>query len=194
MKPIFFKSALDFRKWLSKNFKTEDELWVGFYKVATGKPSLTWSESVNQALCYGWIDGLRKSIDSERYMIRFTPRRPGSIWSRVNLKKMDDLISKGLMTEHGMQVYQNRKPDKKDLYSFEQVEIKFPVEFEKTFRSNRKAWNYFKLQNSSYRKAATWWVISAKQENTRLKRLQMLIEDSEDGRYLKHLRRTTSGE
>jgi uncharacterized protein YdeI (YjbR/CyaY-like superfamily) len=188
MKPLFFSKPFDFRKWLEKNHAKETELLVGFYKVSSGKPSITWPESVDEALCFGWIDGVRKSIDDESYTIRFTPRKPGSIWSAVNIKKVAELTKKGLMHPAGLAAFEKRKDYKSAVYSFEQKEISLG-EYEKKLKANKKAWSFWSTQAPSYRKAATWWVISAKQEATRAKRLATLITDSEAGLRIAQMRR-----
>lgn len=191
MLPKFFKKPADFRKWLEKNHEKETELYVGFYKTGTGKPSITWPQSVDQALCFGWIDGIRKSIDKESYMIRFTPRKPGSIWSMVNIKKMEQLKAEGLVHPKGQAAYDRRKDEKSAIYSFEQHKdsIKLPPEFEAELKKNKKAWDYFHHSAPSYKRAAIWWVISAKREATRINRLHTLIIDSEAGLRIKELRR-----
>lgn len=189
MEPKFFKKPEDFKEWLAKHHTTKEELYVGYYKKATGKPSMTWPESVDEALCFGWIDGIRKKVDDESYMIRFTPRRPDSIWSAVNLKKIEELKKKGLMQKAGLAVYEKRKPEKSEGYSFEQKKaIKLPDEFEALFKKNKKAWTLFKSMAPYYQRTATWWVISAKKEETRLRRLNTLIEDSENKLKVKPLR------
>ena len=179
MKPVFFKTQYDFRKWLEDNHTKETELFVGFYKVNSGIPSMTWPESVDQALCYGWIDGVRRSIDKDSYQIRFTPRRKNSIWSAVNISKVEALIAQGLMQEAGLESYSHRTDEKSYGYTYENDELKFSPEFEKKFKANKKAWDYFQSLAPSYRKIATNWVMSAKQETTRMKRLTQLIADSE---------------
>lgn len=191
MAPKFFKTPADFRKWLEKNHEKEQELQVGFYKKYTGKPSITWPQSVDQALCFGWIDGVRNGIDEESYMIRFTPRRAGSIWSAINIRKVEELTAAGLMKPAGIAAFERRKDHKSKVYSFEQKheDLVLPPAFEKEFKKNKKAWAFFKSAVPSYKKPAIWWVISAKQETTQLKRLQTLIEDSEAGQRIKHLRR-----
>lgn len=188
MKPTFFSKPSDFYKWLEKNHDKETELLVGFWKTHTGKPSMTWSESVDQALCFGWIDGIRKSIDEDSYTIRFTPRKPTSIWSKINIEKVADLTKKGLMRPAGIAAFEKRKDNKSKVYSFEQDHIAFAKEQEKTFKTNKKAWEFFQSQPPSYRKPATWYVISAKQEATQEKRLKELISDSESGLRIKQLR------
>ncbi|MEO7175081.1 MAG: YdeI/OmpD-associated family protein [Saprospiraceae bacterium] len=181
MNPTFFPDSSAFRQWLELNHKTETELIVGFYKVGTGKPSMTWSQSVDEALCFGWIDAVRKSIDKERYQIRFTQRKPSSIWSAVNIQKMEDLISKGLMQEAGLAIFQHRKEHLSKVYSFENEEMTFSPEMEKQFKENEKAWAYFQDLAPGYRKTSSHWVMSAKQEATRIKRLSQLILESEAG-------------
>lgn len=177
--PQFFKNQNEFRKWLQKNHKKETELLVGFYRVGTGKPSMTWSESVDQALCFGWIDGVRKSIDTQSYQIRFTPRKSSSIWSAVNIRKMKELVEKGLMKPAGLESFKKRKEDKSVIYPHEKEEVHFSPEYEKQFKANKKAWKYFKTLATSYRKNSKNWVMSAKQESTRTSRLAQLIKDSE---------------
>ncbi len=191
MKPKFFKKQEDFRKWLAKYHDQKEELYVGYYKKSTGKTSITWPQSVDEALCYGWIDGVRKSIDEESYMIRFTPRRANSIWSAVNLKKVEELKKKGLMQEKGLAIHAKRKDPNSKGYSFEQKEndVKLSNEFEAIFKKNKKAWACFQSMAPSYRRAAIWWVISAKREETRLRRLNTLIDDSENKLKVKVLRR-----
>ena len=179
MTPTFFLTPSAFRLWLEKNHGSETELFVGFYKVNSGKPSITWSESVDQALCFGWIDGVKYSIDKESYQIRFTPRKKTSIWSAVNIKKIEELTEKGLMHPAGLASYANRIESKSKIYAFEKEEVQFSPEFEKIFKANQKAWDYFQSLASSYRKPSSNWVMSAKQEATRIKRLHQLIADSE---------------
>ena len=184
MKPIYFESAAAFRKWLEKNHDQADELLVGFHKKGSGKPSMTWPESVDEALCFGWIDGVRRSVDDERYTIRFTPRRTDkSIWSAVNLRKMDALIQAGRVAPAGMAAYERRPKDKAP-YSFEQRPESFGPEYEKQFRANRKAWAFFEAQPPGYRRIAMWYVLSAKQDETRQRRLQHVIDLSAKGERL----------
>jgi uncharacterized protein YdeI (YjbR/CyaY-like superfamily) len=189
MEPTFFAKQSDFRKWLEKNHTKQTELLVGFYKVGSGKPSITWSQSVDAALCFGWIDGVRKSRDEFSYTIRFTPRKSISIWSAVNIAKVAELTKLGLMTPVGLAAFEKREESKSKVYSFEQSEIVLGKEFEKIFKTEKTAWEYFRKQAPSYIKAATWWVINAKQEQTKLKRLKELIEASSNLQYIKHLKR-----
>ncbi|MFZ1582407.1 MAG: YdeI/OmpD-associated family protein [Saprospiraceae bacterium] len=181
MTPLFFATQDEFRKWLEANHDKESALIVGFYKVNSGKPSMTWSESVDQALCFGWIDGVKHSIDQDSYQIRFTPRKKNSIWSAVNIKKVEGLIERGLMQEAGLMSFNHRTEDKSKIYSFENEEVKFSPELEAIFKSNKAAWDYFQSLAPTYRKPSSNWVMSAKQEATRLKRLHELIADSEKG-------------
>jgi uncharacterized protein YdeI (YjbR/CyaY-like superfamily) len=186
---IFFKTPADFRKWLEKNHAKKNEQWVGFHKTGSGKKSITWPESVDQALCFGWIDGLRKGIDEESYKIRFTPRKKSSIWSAVNLKKVDELKKAGLMQEAGLKIFNERNEKNAEKYSFEQKdEIKFLPSYEKKFKANKAAWKWFSASAPSYKKAAMWWVMQAKQEATQLKRLETLIADAANGERIKEMR------
>jgi uncharacterized protein YdeI (YjbR/CyaY-like superfamily) len=180
-KPTFFAKQSDFRKWLQKNHDKETELLVGFYKVGSGKPSMTWPQSVDEALCFGWIDGVRKSIDKESYQIRFTKRKPTSIWSAINIKKVEELKKQGLMGPAGLAIFEKRTESKSRIYSYEKDAAEFPQEFKKQFKANKKAWDYFQSLAPSYRKVSTHWVMSAKQETTRLKRLNQLISESAAG-------------
>jgi len=179
MNPLFFSTPMKFRKWLEKNHQTESFLIVGFYKVKSKKESMTWSESVDEALCFGWIDGVRKSIDKDAYQIRFTPRRKNSVWSAVNIKKIKKLTKLGLMQPAGIAIYKNRDPSNGNGYSYGKMDAKFPLDFEKQFKENKKAWEYFQNLAPSYRKLSIHWVTSAKQEKTRLKRFKLLLIDSE---------------
>jgi uncharacterized protein YdeI (YjbR/CyaY-like superfamily) len=190
MTPTFFATPDQWRAWLARHHATAEELWVGFYKRGTGRPSLTWPESVDQALCYGWIDGVRKSLGEESYAIRFTPRRPGSIWSKVNLARIEELEALGLMQPAGRAAHAARTAAKSGIYAYEQRSTaRFTPEQERTFRRNRKAWSYFQAEAPWYRRNATHWVVSAKREETRAKRLATLIADSAAGRRLARLER-----
>lgn len=187
--PTFFASPSDFRKWLKEHHEKEQELWVGYYKVGTDKPSMTWSQSVDEALCFGWIDGLRRSIDGESYKIRFTPRKPTSVWSKVNVDKVEQLKKQGLMQPAGLAAYAKLDGRKSAIYSFEQINAKLKPEWEKQFKANKKAWEFFQSQAPSYQKQARWWVMSAKQEATKERRMAALIADSEAGMKIKQARR-----
>ncbi len=189
MKPIFFKTQKDFRKWFENNSQKESELIVGFYKVSSGKPSITWSQSVDKAICFGWIDGVRKSIDDESYKIRFTPRKPSSIWSKINIDKAEELIKNKMMLPEGLEAFEKRKDSRSKIYAYEQKDVKLDKEFEKIFKANKKAWEYFQSQPPSYKKQTIWGIINAKQESTKIKRLNELIKDSESHQHIKRLRR-----
>lgn len=178
--PLFFKDQDEFRKWLEKNHQTENEIIVGYYKISSGKPTMSWSESVDQAICFGWIDGIRKSIDNESYSNRFTPRRNGSTWSNVNIRKAEQLIEKGLMTKAGLDAFNKRKPEKSGIYSFENSQGKLPDEFEKIFQENKEAWEFFNRQAPSYKRTAIRWILSARLEETRVSRLNKTISVSEN--------------
>lgn len=178
MKPTFFPTPADFRQWLEKHHTTATELVVGFYKKDSGRPSLTWPESVDEALCVGWIDGIRRSRDDVSYTIRFTPRRSGSIWSAVNIKRAQDLIAQGRMRPAGLKAFEARKENKSGIYSYEQRSADLPPPYAKKLKQHQAAWAFYQAQPPSYRKAVNWWVVSAKQEATRLKRLDQLIDDS----------------
>lgn len=185
MSPIFFENAARFRAWLEKNHGSATELIVGFRKVGSGLASMTWPESVDEALCVGWIDGVRKRVDDASYLIRFTPRRKGSIWSSVNVAKVQELIAQGRMRPSGMAAYEARSDRKTGIYSFEQGH---PVGLAPTevrvFKKNRKAWQYFESATPSYRRTITYWVVSAKQSATRACRLAQLVEACGEGRRL----------
>ncbi|MBI5021327.1 MAG: YdeI/OmpD-associated family protein [Ignavibacteriales bacterium] len=184
MKPIFFPSQSEFRKWLEKNYKKKTELLVGYYKVDSGKPSMTWSQSVDEALCFGWIDGIRRSIDKESYCIRFTPRKLSSNWSAINIQKVKTLIKQGLMRQAGLEAFSHRKKDKSKTYSFENAAQKFTESFETKFKSNKKGWDFFKAQPPSYQKMVIHWIMSAKQESTQFTRLEKTITESKKQKRL----------
>jgi uncharacterized protein YdeI (YjbR/CyaY-like superfamily) len=175
----FFKTQEDFRKWLERHHEKETELIVGFYKVDSGKPSMSWSQSVDQALCFGWIDGVRKSIDKESYSIRFTPRRNTSNWSAINIKKIEDLTKTGLMKPAGLKAFSLRKESKSEIYSYENDTTFLDSNYEIQFRENKNAWDFFLKQAPSYRKAIMRWIMSAMQERTRQSRLEKTIKESE---------------
>jgi uncharacterized protein YdeI (YjbR/CyaY-like superfamily) len=181
----FFKTPAAFRKWLTAHHATESELWVGFYKKGSGKSSITWPESVDEALCFGWIDGLRKSIDEESYMIRFTPRKSSSVWSAVNMKNVAKLIEENRMQPAGLKAFAARKEYRSGIYSYEQRSPELVEPYLGRLKRNRAAWKFFQAQPPSYRKVMNWWVVSAKQEETRGKRLERLIEESARGRRMR---------
>ena len=182
--PIFFSSQNEFRKWLATSHGCEQELLVGFYKVGTGKPSMTWSESVDQALCFGWIDGVRKRVDDESYTIRFTPRRPNSIWSAINIKKVEELTRAGLMRPAGIEAFNKRDEKKSAIYAYEKRPQEFDSQTEKQFKKDRRAWEFFGKQPSGYKRLCIHYVMSAKQEKTRISRLAKLILVSKAGKRL----------
>jgi len=183
--PTFFATPAAFRAWLSKHHQTAPELRVGFYKKGSGKPSMVWSESVDEALCVGWIDGVTRRIDEESYAIRFTPRRRGSIWSAVNIRKVAELTRQGRMRPAGLVAFAKRTADKSVVYSYEQKDAAvLDAKHEKTFRANRLAWQFFNLQANWYRRNMIRWVMTAKAEETRVRRLSQLITASAEKRRL----------
>jgi len=187
-KPRFFKGPEAFRRWLEKNHDRVDQQWIGFYKKASGRPSMTWPESVDAALSFGWIDGIRKSLGAESYAIRFTPRRERSVWSATNIESARRLIESGEMRPSGLAAFERRREDRSRMYSFEQGEVALGDDLEGRLRADRKAWAYWQAQPPSYRRTVTWWIISAKREETRLRRLEALIADSAAGQSVKPMR------
>lgn len=179
--PVFFAKKSEFRKWLQKNHKKETELLVGFYKVNSEMPSMSWSESVDEALCFGWIDGMRKSIDDVSYQIRFSKRNDSSIWSAINIKKIESLTKRGLMQPAGLESFAKRTEGRSKIYSHENEEVDFAPDFKKQFKTNKKAWTYFQSLAPSYKKISVRWVMTAKQKATQIKRLNELIAQSEAG-------------
>jgi len=189
-KPTFFATPDEFRAWLGANHETATELLLGFYKKGTGKPSITWPDSVDQALCFGWIDGIRRSLGDEAYTIRFTPRKPRSTWSAVNIRRVEELTRLGLMRPAGLKAFAARTEDNSGIYSYEQREqARFTDEHEAQFRANEAAWAFFESRPRSYRQSAIRWVETAKREETRTRRLATLIEDSAVGRTIPPLTR-----
>ncbi|HEV7747609.1 MAG TPA: YdeI/OmpD-associated family protein [Pyrinomonadaceae bacterium] len=187
MKVRFFKKPADFRKWFAAHHESETELWVGFYKKDSGKASITWPESVDEALCFGWIDGVRKNIDEISYKIRFTPRRQRSIWSAVNIKRATELSDQGLMQPGGLKAFAAREENRSGIYAYEQRSAELPDQYAKQLKKNVTAWRFYQAQPPGYRKLVNWWVLSAKREATRLKRLAELIDDSKNERRLRQL-------
>jgi uncharacterized protein YdeI (YjbR/CyaY-like superfamily) len=180
---LFFSSPAEFRAWLEDHHETASELWVGYYKKATGKPTMTWSEAVDEALCFGWIDGKVQRIDEERHRQRFTPRRANSNWSAINIAKVAELRKQGRMTPAGEAAFAARREDRSAVYSYERRhEAAFDDEQEAELRANDAAWAWFSDQSASYRQLATFWVVSAKRPETRARRLATLIECSAEGR------------
>jgi uncharacterized protein YdeI (YjbR/CyaY-like superfamily) len=184
MEVKFFKSSGELRKWLEKNHDRTTELWVGFHRKDSGKPSITYPEALDVALCFGWIDGVRKSVSETSYTNRFSPRKPKSVWSLVNIKRVEELTKLGLMSPAGLAVFQRRDPKKSQQYSYEREKSELDLELEKRFRVNAKAWQFFQKQAPWYRRTAIFWIVSAKREETRAKRLAKLIEDSAKGHRL----------
>ena len=184
LEPVFFATPAKFRAWLKKHHASASELLVGFHRVDSGVPSLTWPESVDEALCFGWIDGVRKRRDERSYTIRFTPRRKNSTWSAVNIRRVEALIAEGRMSEAGLAAYAGRSDQKSRIYAYEQRSAELGEAYARVFRKNRQAWKFFEAQAPSYRKLACWWVESAKKEETRLKRLEKLIAVSAEGKRI----------
>jgi uncharacterized protein YdeI (YjbR/CyaY-like superfamily) len=189
-RPHYFVTSAPLRAWFEAHHATAPEFFVGFYKKASGKPSIAWQDAVEQALCFGWIDGVLHRIDDERHSLRFTPRRKGSIWSAKNIATVERLTAAGLMQPAGLAAFALRDEARSREYSFEQADAATlsPADA-KTFRANAAAWAHFEAQAPWYRRSATHWVVSAKQEATRARRLATLIEDSAAGVAIKHLRR-----
>jgi uncharacterized protein YdeI (YjbR/CyaY-like superfamily) len=186
---VFFESRDAFIAWLDDNHADVPALWVGLYKKGSGRVNMTWPESVDAALCFGWIDGQGKSLGEEARAIRFSPRRKGSIWSAVNVRRFGELAEQGMVRPAGHAAFAARREDRTAIYSHEQESIEFDAAQLAAFQENAAAWEYFSARPPSYRKAATWWVMSAKREETRERRLRTLIEDSAQGRLLGHLQR-----
>jgi len=185
----FFESPADFRRWLEKHAATAQELWIGYYKRGSGKPSITWPESVDEALCVGWIDGIRKSLDEDRYTIRFTPRRAGSNWSLVNVGRVAELEKAGRMRPAGRRVFQDRDEERARRYSYEQRTAKLAAEYENKLKAVPRAWEFFRSQAPWYQRTMSLWVMSAKQEATRMRRLDRLIADSAQGQRIVPMKR-----
>ena len=185
---IFFHDQKEWRAWLEKNHATASEQWVGFYKAGTDKKGIAYKEAVDEALCFGWIDAVRRGGHAT-WSIRFTPRKRGSIWSAVNIRRIEELKALGQVAPPGLTAYEGRDPGKQKKYSFENRDVVLAPEYEKRFRADKPAWAWFEAMPRSYRHPAVWWVMSAKQEATRERRLATLIADSAAGRKVKHLRR-----
>jgi uncharacterized protein YdeI (YjbR/CyaY-like superfamily) len=184
-KPKFFATPEAFRAWLDAHHERETECLVGFYKRGSGKPSITWPQSVDEALSFGWIDGKRQSIDEISYTIRFTPRKPRSNWSAINVKRMAVLIAQGRVRPMGLAAFEKRSAERTGIYAYEnRKSATLDPEAEREFRRNKKAWAYFEAEAPSYRRLAIWWVVSAKREETRRSRLATLIDDSAQGRRI----------
>jgi uncharacterized protein YdeI (YjbR/CyaY-like superfamily) len=180
---IYFASLEEFRAWLEEHHERATEVWIGYWKKHTGKPSLTWSQAVDEALCFGWIDGVLRRVDDERHIQRFTPRKPTSNWSAVNIAKVEQLRAEGRMRPAGEAAFALRREEKSGVYSYEQRHLAaFEPEQEERFRAHAAAWEYWSAAPAGYRKMATWWVVSAKKPETRERRLTKLIEVSAAGR------------
>lgn len=188
---LAFASAAKFRAWLERNHEKKTELWIRFDRASSNKDTLTYKQAVDEALCYGWIDGVLKSLDEASYVRRFTPRKPKSIWSAVNIARVAELEALGKMTDAGRAAFNVREDKRSRVYSFEQKEVALEPAEERSFRNNRSAWSFFESQPASYRRAATWWVTSAKRAETRSKRLAELIELSSREQKLPHLSKWT---
>jgi uncharacterized protein YdeI (YjbR/CyaY-like superfamily) len=184
VRPTFFRTPAAFRRWLEKNHDRFEELWVGFYKKASGKGGLTYPEALDEALCFGWIDGVRRRLDAEAFVQRFTPRRPRSYWSAVNMHRVAELQKAGRMAPPGVAAFERRTKQTPRRYSFERPTATLTPEFETMFRRNAKAWAYFEEEAPWYRRVALHWVTSAKREETRRRRLDMLIKDCAAGRRI----------
>ena len=181
MKPTFFSSPEKFRAWLEQNHTRESELLVGFHKKSSGKKSVTYAEALDEALCFGWIDGVRKNLDETSYTIRFTPRKPRSIWSNVNVNHVERLKKEGRMHVAGLEAYARRDPERTGIYAFENEPRQLSPAYEKIFRQNKNAWKFFETMAPSLKKVSIFWIMSAKKEETRLRRLKHVIENSEKG-------------
>ena len=181
----YFKTPAHLRKWFKANHRKAEELWVGFHKRSSGTPSVTWPESVDEALCAGWIDGIRKSIDGDRYTIRFTPRRMPSVWSNVNIARMKVLAAEGRVLPRGEEAFEARRENKSGIYSYEQRRDRLEEPYASMLRKKKKAWAFFQAQPPGYRKIMGWFVVSAKREETRLARLEILADACEKGKRLR---------
>jgi len=188
VEPIFFESPEGFREWLSEHHATESEVFVGFHRRSSGTPSMTWAQAVDEALCFGWIDGIRRGIDASRYCNRFTPRRRGSTWSKVNVENVHRLTEQGRMQAAGVRAFEARNEARTGIYGYETDEASFDEASERLFRSNEAAWTWFQSTAPYYRRTATHWVMSAKRPETRERRLATLIADSERGERVGPLR------
>jgi uncharacterized protein YdeI (YjbR/CyaY-like superfamily) len=187
--PIFFASPAEWRAWLQEHHETHTEVQVGYYKKATGRQGMTWSQAVDEALCFGWIDGVARRIDDERHQQRFTPRKKRSTWSAVNIAKVAKLTEEGRMAPAGERAFAARTEDNSGIYAFEQGHVALPPEYEERLRADVAAWAYWEARPPGYRRIATWWVISAKRPETRERRIATLVEDCAAGRLIKSQRR-----
>ena len=184
MKPVHFQTADEFRDWLKKNHARATELWVAFYKKGSGKPGMSYLEAVDEALCFGWIDGIRKSFDADSYMNRFTPRRSGSTWSAINARRATELIEEGRMRPAGAKAFAARDSAKTDRQSSDRANPQLDAARERAFKANQRAWEFFQAQPPGYRRLALWWIVSAKREETRTQRFDRLLAESAAGRRI----------
>ncbi|MET8147972.1 YdeI/OmpD-associated family protein [Actinoplanes sp. NPDC005259] len=190
MEPVFFADAAELRAWFAEHHADAPELFVGYYKKHTGRPTVQHHEAIEQALCFGWIDSIGRRIDEDRYQVRFTPRRRGSVWSAINVAKIAELTAVGKMHPAGLLAFENRKPERVAAYSYEQpAGVVLDERQTASFKSEEGAWEWFSAQPASYRRAATHWVVSAKRADTRERRLAQLIADSAAGRTVPPLTR-----
>jgi len=187
--PIFFDSPSAWRAWLAERHEREREVLVGLYKKASGRAGMSWPEAVDEALCFGWIDGVRRGIDEHSHSIRFTPRKPRSTWSAVNIEKAQRLIAEGRMRPAGLRAFEARSEENSRIYSFEQGHVELPAAAQERLRADPAAWSYWCSRPPGYRRIAAWWVISAKRPETRQRRLATLIEDCAAGRLIPSQRR-----
>jgi uncharacterized protein YdeI (YjbR/CyaY-like superfamily) len=192
MKITFFNSSSEFREWLETNHEHAGELILGFYKKGAGRQGISYAESVDEALCFGWIDGVRRNLDAISYSIRFTPRKKESIWSLANLRRVERLKESGRMKPAGLDSYSMRDPAKTGIYSFENAVRTLAVDEERKFMLDKGAWDFFQKQTPSYRRMAIWWIVSAKKDETRARRLSLLIKDSASERTLAQFTRSKS--
>lgn len=181
MKPKFFSTPAEFREWLEHNHDTVTELLIGFHKKASGKKSITYAEALDEALCYGWIDGVRKKLNETSFVQRFTPRKPKSIWSNINVNHVERLKKEGRMHASGLAAYERRDPRRTGIYSFENDPAKLALDYEKKFRQNKKAWKFFEGQPPYYKRLMIFRIMAGKKEETRIRRLNQLIECSANG-------------
>lgn len=182
--PRYFESQAAFRRWLERHHASARELWVGFYRKDSGRGGISYKEAVDEALCFGWIDGIKKRVDEASYVHRFTPRRPGSIWSAINLRRIKELIARGLVSKAGLDTFERRDPKKAGLYSFENRPQAFDAAIERRFKADARAWAFFRAQPPGYQKLTTFWIMSAKKEETRIRRLDALVKPSAEGKRM----------
>ena len=190
LNPLFFAESSELHAWFEKSHDKASEIWVGFHKKSSRKPSITWQESVDEALCFGWIDSVRRRVNDTSYTNRFTKRKARSTWSAVNIRRAEELIGLGRMQPAGIKAFEQRSDERSAIYSYEpRQSAKLSGAFEKQFRANRKSWKFFRAQAPWYQRVAAFWVVSAKKDDTRLKRLAKLIDDSQNGRTIPPLTR-----